>query len=54
MPRRYDAKPFDLKYLRETGVDIDKLIAAGDFISRHLGRPTNSRAAKALAAKAAA
>ena len=37
----------------ETGVDIDKLIAAGDFICRHLDRPTNSRAAKALAAKAA-
>src|SRR5688572_7047259 len=38
----------------ETGIDMDKLIAAGDFISRELGRPTNSRAAKALAAKAAA
>ena len=38
----------------ETGVDLDKLIAAGDFICRHLGRPTNSRAARALAARAAA
>ena len=38
----------------ETGVDIDKLIAAGDYICGVLGRPTNSRAAKAIAAKAAA
>jgi hydroxymethylglutaryl-CoA lyase len=38
----------------ETGVDMDKLIAAGDFISRFLGRPTNSRVAKALMARAAA
>jgi hydroxymethylglutaryl-CoA lyase len=38
----------------ETGVDIHKLIAAGEYISGHLGRPTNSRAAKALLAKAAA
>lgn len=38
----------------ETGIDMDKLIAAGDFICRALGRPTNSRAAKALAARAAA
>jgi hydroxymethylglutaryl-CoA lyase len=38
----------------ETGIDMNKLIAAGDFISRALGRPTNSRVAKALAAKAAA
>jgi hydroxymethylglutaryl-CoA lyase len=37
-----------------TGVDMDKLIAAGDFICRVLGRPTHSRAAKALAARAAA
>jgi hydroxymethylglutaryl-CoA lyase len=34
-----------------TGVDLDKLIAAGQFICDALGRPTNSRAARALAAK---
>jgi hydroxymethylglutaryl-CoA lyase len=38
----------------ETGVNMDKLIAAGDFICHLLGRPTHSRAAKALAARAAA
>jgi len=38
----------------ETGVDIAKLIAAGEYICNKLGRPTNSRAAKAIAAKAAA
>jgi hydroxymethylglutaryl-CoA lyase len=38
----------------ETGVDMDKLVAAGDFISRFLDRPTNSRVAKALMARAAA
>jgi hydroxymethylglutaryl-CoA lyase len=37
----------------ETGVDMMKLIAAGDFISKALGRPTNSRVAKALLARAA-
>ena len=35
----------------ETGVDMEKLIAAGTFISDVLGRPTNSRVAKALAAR---
>lgn len=35
----------------ETGVDMAKLVAAGDFICNVLGRPTNSRAAKALAAR---
>ncbi|MFN7086063.1 MAG: hydroxymethylglutaryl-CoA lyase [Burkholderiales bacterium] len=35
----------------ETGVDIDKLAAAGDYICGVLGRPTHSRAARALAAK---
>jgi hydroxymethylglutaryl-CoA lyase len=34
-----------------TGVDLDKLIAAGDYICGVLGRPTHSRAARALAAK---
>lgn len=38
----------------ETGVDIRALITAGEYICRQLGRPTNSRAAKALSAKAAA
>jgi hydroxymethylglutaryl-CoA lyase len=38
----------------ETGVDMNKLIAAGDFICKVLGRPTHSRAAKALAARPAA
>ena len=38
----------------ETGIDMDKLIAAGAFISDILGRPTNSRVAKALAARRAA
>ena len=37
----------------ETGVDMDKLVAAGDFISQVLGRPTKSRVAKALMARAA-
>ncbi|MBI3042356.1 MAG: hydroxymethylglutaryl-CoA lyase [Betaproteobacteria bacterium] len=35
----------------ETGVDIEKLIAAGEYICGVLGRPTHSRAARALAAK---
>jgi hydroxymethylglutaryl-CoA lyase len=38
----------------ETGVDMDKLIAAGEFICAVLGRPTHSKAAKALAARRAA
>jgi len=38
----------------ETGVNIRKLIAAGEYISGKLGRPTNSRAAKAIASRAAA
>lgn len=37
----------------ETGVDLDKLIDAGGFISQALGRPTQSRVAKALMAKRA-
>ncbi len=37
----------------ETGVDMPKLMAAGDFICSVLGRPTLSRVARALAAKAA-
>lgn len=35
----------------ETGVDLDKLVDAGEFISQALGRPTQSRVAKALLAK---
>ena len=38
----------------DTGVDMQKLIAAGDYICGVLGRPTLSRAAKAIAAKMAA
>jgi hydroxymethylglutaryl-CoA lyase len=37
-----------------TGIDLDKLIDAGQFISDFLQRPTNSRAAKALFNKRAA
>jgi hydroxymethylglutaryl-CoA lyase len=35
----------------ETGIDLDALIDAGQFISEQLSRPTNSRAAKALMTK---
>jgi hydroxymethylglutaryl-CoA lyase len=35
----------------ETGVDIAKLIAAGDYICEVLGRATQSKAARAFAAK---
>jgi hydroxymethylglutaryl-CoA lyase len=35
----------------ETGVDMAKLMAAGDFICTVLGRPTLSRVARALSAK---
>jgi hydroxymethylglutaryl-CoA lyase len=38
----------------ETGIDLGKLIDAGQFISDFLGRPTNSRAGKALFTKRAA
>jgi hydroxymethylglutaryl-CoA lyase len=37
----------------QTGVDLDKLIAAGEYICSALGRPTHSRAARAIRAKAA-
>ena len=36
----------------ETGVDLDQLAAAGQFISRALGREPQSKVARALAAKA--
>ena len=38
----------------ETGVDMVKLIAAAEYICAALGRPTNSRAGKAIATKLAA
>ena len=37
----------------ETGVSMDKLIGAGQFICSFLGRPGHSRAGRALAGKAA-
>ena len=37
----------------ETGVDIGKLLEAGRYICEFLSRPTDSRAARALMAKAA-
>jgi hydroxymethylglutaryl-CoA lyase len=37
-----------------TGIDLDRLRAAGSFISEFLGRPPASRVARALAAKEAA
>lgn len=37
----------------ETGLDLAKLVDAGEFISQALGRPTQSRVAKALLAKRA-
>jgi hydroxymethylglutaryl-CoA lyase len=35
----------------ETGVDLDQLVEIGDFISRAIGKPSASRAGKALLAK---
>jgi len=35
----------------ETGVDLDRLAAAGQFISDVLGRPTGSRVARAMSAR---
>lgn len=37
----------------DTGIDLDQLIDTGQFISDHLGRPTQSRVAKAILAKRA-
>ena len=37
----------------ETGIDMQKLIAAGEYICGVIGRPTLSRAARAIRAKAA-
>ncbi len=46
----------DLVYLLhgmgiETGINLDALVDAGQFISEHLDRPSGSRAARALLAK---
>jgi isopropylmalate/homocitrate/citramalate synthase len=38
----------------ETGIDLERLAAAGRFISDALGRPPVSKAARALAARQAA
>lgn len=38
----------------ETGIDLDAVVDAGQFISQHLGRPSASRAGNALAARHAA
>ena len=35
----------------ETGVDLDRLVATGEFISEQLDKPTNSKTALALIAK---
>jgi hydroxymethylglutaryl-CoA lyase len=35
----------------ETGIDLGKLVEIGDFISRAIGKPSASRAGKALLAK---
>ena len=34
-----------------TGIDLDRLVDAGEFICAGLGRPTNSRAGRAIVAK---
>src|SRR5215218_330152 len=34
-----------------TGIDLDKLIDAGEYICAALGRPTNSRVARAVLAR---
>jgi hydroxymethylglutaryl-CoA lyase len=35
----------------ETGIDLDAVVDAGQFISAHLGRKAVSRAGNAIAAK---
>ena len=37
----------------ETGIDLDKLVDAGDFISQAIGKPNGSRVARALLARRA-
>ena len=36
-----------------TGIDLDKLVDAGAFISQAIGKPNGSRVARALLAKRA-
>lgn len=38
----------------ETGIDLEKLVATGAFISDALGRPSNAKVTRAMAGKAAA
>jgi hydroxymethylglutaryl-CoA lyase len=38
----------------ETGIDLDAVVEAGQFISQHLGRKPVSRAGNAIYAKRAA
>ena len=38
----------------ETGIDLDALVDAGQFISAQLGRPSSSRVARALLSRRAA
>jgi hydroxymethylglutaryl-CoA lyase len=38
----------------ETGIDLEAVVDAGQFIARHLGRPAASRVGNAIAAKRAA
>ena len=38
----------------ETGVDLTRLIEAGNYISMHLGRPSGSRVARAMACQTSA
>ena len=35
----------------ETGIDLDKLVDAGEYICEELGRPTQSKVSKAILAK---
>ena len=37
----------------QTGIDLDKVVAAGEFIAAHLGRPPSSKVTQALIAKRA-
>jgi hydroxymethylglutaryl-CoA lyase len=35
----------------ETGIDMNKLLVAAEYICEHLGRPTYSRAGRAIMSK---
>lgn len=37
----------------KTNVDLSRLLSAGDFISKHLGRPSGSKTAIAISRKTA-